>query len=247
MDAIEKEKLLNSSIAELAAKHNWPTQMWRDMVRVSHPRSDYAGANFREENRRVDELAKKTCLRDVIRSLEAVYAKYRVPSEFHSSFRSCRKKIVELGLTRLDAIFLPQDTVTTDMIKAVPKEKLLQMDARILGTLSSALLSHYRYESNNREDTRYFEGELLPFPTVAELISKVPHWSFHEEVLTATLRLLKSMGFTYDDGPFFQEGTRKKFIEDLMKEEGYSGEICAIVASIAEKHGWVSFPAENLV
>ncbi|HLM84320.1 MAG TPA: hypothetical protein VK254_03885 [Candidatus Bathyarchaeia archaeon] len=242
MTDTDKEKLLGTSIAELAEKNNWPTQMRRDMVRVSYPRSEYESETFREENRRVDELAKKTCLKDVLSSLERIYSKYRVPSEFHTSFRTCRKRFVELGLTRLDAIFLPQETVTPEMIKAIPKEKLLQMDARILGTISSTLLGYYRYKDTDYKDLD-LEDELLPFPTVAELISKEPHWSFHEEVLTATLRLLWDMGFTYDDGLFFQAGTRQKFIEDLMKEECLVEKAAYLVTRIAEKRGWIKFPA----
>lgn len=240
----EKEKLLNTTIAELAEKHGWPTQSWRDMMRFVHRRPYRVLKEKRaEEQRLLKNLTTATNLKDLLWSLEEEYKECRKPSKFNERFRSWQKLFSALGLTRLDSIVLPQNTVTKETLKAIPREKLMQMDASVLGTMSSTSLEYYRRGDAFWET--YDDKDLLPPPTIAQLLAETAPPVFKESIF-ATLRLLKELGFDYEDGLFLQWGTRRKFIDDLVAEEGFSREVCAIVATIAEKHNWISFPAESI-
>lgn len=235
-----KENLLNSSIAELAKKNKWPRQTMSAIVKLVHDPPHYFGRENRAKNQKIiDDLAAQTTLRECLTGLEKKYAEQRRSHYFYNDYRGILKRIIDLGLTRLDCVVIPQSTVTKDMLKSISKIDLLKKDASVLGTVSNLALTDYRHNDKSPKNP-------LPWPTVADLLSQMPYAGISEKSWKATRQLLEDLGFTYEDGLFLQWGTRRRFVEDLMKEEGYSRETCAIVAAIAEKRCWVKFPAENL-
>ena len=66
------------------------------------------------------------------------------------------------------------------------------------------------------------------------------YWRRFAVSLKATRELLFALGFRYEDGPFLQGRTRRRLIEDLMKNDKLGRRAASRVAEIAERRGWVS-------
>ena len=175
--------------------------------------------------------------------IDALEAKARPTPAAMRSYamgRSFSQKLVELGMTQLDWIALPNSTVTTTMLKRLGKEKLRSLSVLVLDTLSSTALERLRWHTKKdvRETTIQ---DLLDFNPLEDRrhMDRSFVRSFAQSFLNTRNRLLE-LGFRYEDGLFLQVGTKRQLAEDLMKTESLSKQMAYKFVEIAAKRRMVA-------
>jgi len=144
------------------------------------------------------------------------------------------KVLIRSGLTHLDLPNLPAIAMKPKVLKGLGKEALRLMDVRRLGSLSERAIYSY--------DPYRDSPEIL---TIAQVLESSP-WTDDGRRLRGVLRslqttrvLLRTLGFGDQDGSFMSDGTRRKFIEKLILEDGLGKRQAKQVAELAEKYHWV--------
>lgn len=144
------------------------------------------------------------------------------------------RKLVKTGLTQLDLIFLPNATITNQMLRRLGKKELFGRSIFILGTLSSTALVAIE---------KYFKKHPLEI-TIRDFINTSEKmWDRYGTLKKSVSKIrqkLREISFSYKDGIFLQEGTKHQLIEDLIAKEGLSRKTATKVVEIAQKRGWVS-------
>lgn len=227
-----KDEILALSIADLnfpVHTANWGADMaretWRDTPRPASPTARL-------------QLLKRIAVREVLDALPP-YAEseaYRKKYLYTPSVHEVRffEKLGELGLTRLDCLYLPQWTVTLEVLRSLPREELLEKPAILLGTLTSAAIDHIWGNTRSELTVR----TLLAFPDRSE-------WKVRcllencKTSITKTRTLLRKLGFNYEDGTFMRMGTARKHAEDLAARREIGMRTAMTVVRIARKEGWI--------
>lgn len=222
-----KEELLAMSIAELAEKFSWSKLVVRGILGYRYHKNINVEEMIQKEtlNNLVDDLK-----RDYLETLTAGPIGRTVSYEgFYYGNRSLISKLVELGFTKIDFVFLPKNTVTVELLKQVPRNELLNKDARVLGTVGVAYHS-YTYDSTN-------DTETISYPTVAELLTKSLH---HLNRDKKTIALLNELGLTQEDAPPTSSEAKNKLIGEVMTSENISVNMATQIVEVAIKRGWVT-------
>lgn len=206
--------LMAMSIYDLARVTSWSEPMLKNLALLGAGAGDRSAEKVRwdnsekvkQYNQRVREwfarLAREVTLGDVLRVLEAEYAQMR-HAEYGVRHKNHLRKICELGLTRLDSIALPQETIDLALLRKLPREKLLALDGRYLASIGEKTMANYREWAEKKNGT-----PPPPF-TVGELLAQPPEG--HElapAVAVATWRLLLALGFGEEEGPFMAAASR---------------------------------------
>lgn len=192
------------------------------------------------------QWANEVTVRDVVDALEA--SLHPLPSDLRKFDKKLVKRLVELGMTQLDWIALPNTTVTTAALRRLGKEKLRSLSILVLDTLSSKALQYFLFslESGNRGKKSLREvtiQHLLDFnaaeglygsPLKTHLFLTQFAGSFH-----STRCKLLELGFRYEDGRFLQAGTKRRLAEDLMESDGLSKKLAYRFAEIVRKRNLI--------
>ena len=165
---------------------------------------------------RLDSLKKASetvTVQDVIDAVNAADLKtpewYTNPKQTSDAFAHLINKLVEAGLTKLDWVYLPQETITATVMAKTPKKVWLEKSVMTLGAISVMSL----------EDLQRRFKKVPARITVRELLT-CPGWSGVS--FQNARKKLKTLGFGYDDGVFLQDNTERYFVELLAKECGLS-------------------------
>jgi hypothetical protein len=192
------------------------------------------GLEVPETRKDCEALAAKLTVSELIESYD------RAPKEFWwASLERLTEKLAEFGLTRLDWFFLPQSTMTTEVISSLSKQEWLDQPAVLLGTVSNQLLQRLNPYSDPNPRT-YLVRALLE-GVAAQKYS----WTLsylcknHRSSVENTRRVLRGLGFTYEDGWFMQFGTRRAAIKDVMSSYDVSEPEAEQVVDIARDRDWV--------
>ncbi len=232
------ERVQAMTVAEFAARHKLSGQIRNDLVEIAKRRIDNAWRHpdWRVYHKQMRELANTVTMRDALAALPSTDGGDG-PYELKHRNPKLADALMAEGLTYLDVPSLPMTTLSAQELRKIPKSDLLALDARRLGTLSSAAMRVYVYDSPYRERR--------PVSTVGELLAS-DHWGNDyqldncEQSLLNTRRRLAEIGFTYEDGLFMQHGTRRQFLEKIVAESGLTKKAAEKVADLAMKYRWVT-------
>ncbi len=235
---MRKEKILALPIAELGlsatASNNWAERLKEQ----EDPELEFGWGDRRR--RLCEELARQFTVKDLIadvdEQIQDVSDYFLSWNEYFWIGRQLRDKLVELGLTQLDWIVLPNRTVTIEMLKRLGKKNLLRYSILVLGTLSSKAISSLQYE----------QQKMACQITIRDLLNiSLRTWKEREgsnfsTSIANTRQRLRELGYNYGDGVFLQDGTKRQLAEDLRDNEGLSWKVAQKLAGVAEKRGWVA-------
>lgn len=250
MSKITPAVALKMSIFDLAKKFGWSIHVIDNMTEMVDDRFIWCEKCQRSKPKkwkgcvgmlgvRVDCFSKKIILKDILTAFEAGYDKIS-----HAQSQYCKglvlKSLCNIGFTRLDSVALPQSTIKIEDLKKLSREKLLLLDARLLGTISE----NVTFKNRIRHD-RHFKEYFLAPPTVGDVISGSYYSDSRgltKKTENKTREVLAQLGFGYEDGPFMQPIDKHRFlIEDLVKNDEICDKDARLVVRIAEKRGWVKF------
>ncbi len=150
---------------------------------------------------------------------------------------------LDKGLTYLEWNRLPVSTVTKKLNK-LTKEEILELPVECLGSLSGTARFDLFHNLSKRRN-----GESIK---VSELILHVKYSDMHSRSIhlktsfVNTYRLLRSLGFGYDDGIFFQYGTRRTTAEKMLRKYRVTPGTADRIAEIAELEGWERYPVDKI-
>ncbi len=168
-----------------------------------------------------------------------------------SPMRTFTRKLTDLGLTRFDWPFMPQTTVTPEILRAFSKEELLRQPAIGLPTVSLELILCME---SYIDDFAPNDQEFLRFrrPTVSELLALhtdrgAPESLEHDlrtrfwQTVWKTRDLLRELGFEDSDGEFMVFGGRTEALRrGLETKYGLTHNESSRVVNIAREEGWIS-------
>lgn len=177
------------------------------------------------------------------------FGDYRGGYHASSTERAFMQKLVELGLTRLDWICLPQKSVTVEALKACPQDELLAKPALVLGDPSPQMLNCIADYIHPDEWSEHGRADKV---TVGELL-KLEAAKGRQRELEQELRskyragVLKTRKFIEEIGinlPFRLERfmyfwTREDLRSQLMEKYTMSYGRADHVIEIAAKEGWI--------
>lgn len=226
MSAISrKEEVLAMTVADFAANYEISSQTRNNLASNGKKNADEGWSNGHYSSTyhsKLKDLATTVTMSDAL-------------TKFESFSPKLVNALVASGLTCLDVPSLPQTITSSRELRGLSKENLLAMDARRLGTLSSAALR------------AYWSGYgKMPLITIGEVLASNP-WEGEQSYevrhcrqgLLNTRRLLVELGFKYEDGPFMQHGTRRQFVEKLIAKDSLGKKQAAKVADLAMKYRWI--------
>ena len=181
-----------------------------------------------------------------------VWRKYKQHHKATSCMRTFIRKLAELGLTRLDWVFMPQSTVTEELLRSMPKAELLTNPMIALPAVSYDLeecICSYLLDYNPRDTDEFL---LRQQPTIAQMLALSDnerarpaleaelgqrYWTAVKKVRA----LLYALGFTAEDGPFMTfGGMGAKLQEELRAKYDLTQDEAVQVVSIARQEGWIS-------
>ena len=164
-------------------------------------------------------------------------------------------KALEFGLTKLDWLALPYETARKEF-RYCNKEELKNKSILLLEPskmLIEALKFHFEPAVNlldeaelNLPDELDFDDDHMvdeyeiPISYLLNMSVNIlkHHHDFERSIFNLCQKLLE-MGFQYEDGIFLQEGTRREFVERLMREEGLSKRSAGKFADLAHERGYI--------
>ena len=132
--------------------------------------------------------------------------------EYRRELDELSQKFVALGLNYFNWDYLPPKT-GAPFIFQVGRERLLEANPKVLGTISAGAYNilHLHLQRNvtirNMLDTVWCRKK-----------NDILGMGHSMKSFLDTARKLMELGFTYDDGIFLQEGTRKRFIEKTVAD-----------------------------
>lgn len=236
---MKSEQIMALSLAELGlsakGRNNW-TQC---VLKQRDPDFDEF-AYGRGYSRFLQQQSEQITVGELIKTLEEHWQP--IPKDLRMHARNLQRRLVELGLTQLDWVALPNSTINHQMLVKLSKEDLRKRSILLLSTLSlPSLLGITRDLRKCTRDTTIedllnydpFEGEMRP-----RLVMNLFGLMF-EKSFKSTRQLLIECGFRYEDGIFLQAGTRRQLAEDLMAKEGLSKKTAYKFADIAQKRNMV--------
>lgn len=212
----KKNALLNSSISHLARENDWSKLIVRTMIIHClpwHPCcrcKDFQGCEIRladpPNRQRKKKESRQKCLADqlllsqVMTALEQEYKK-ALSFDYWKSNKVLLEKISGLGFTRLDFIFLPQKTISIEILKKASKKRIKMLDARLLGTISERSAHKQRSAS---DITRASLAKTTP-ATIGDLLAGGANDLIRSKTTEEkTRQILTTLGFTEEDGPFME-------------------------------------------
>lgn len=224
---METDKILNLTIAKLNLSKRSQNALIRQMIKYVGNHEELAFF-YENETRAITKWALRLTVIDVIN-------KYNCPlqrSRCNLWLIEFQDKLIELGLTKLDWLALPNITLV-GKLRSENKGDFKKRSILILDTVSGQMLN-------------FLENHLDKKPkeiTIEELLAEsTKKWeTFHDfgRSLFNTRRKLIEIGLKYEDGVFLQEGTRRQFVERLMEEEDLGKKQAERIADIARKQGWI--------
>jgi hypothetical protein len=238
----------NLVLAEAAEKFGWSPRVLSYMVDIAeegtegakdlHERKhlnhkefdsyDAFKAQRRRMRRQEDvQFAKVLTLRNVFTFLEQEFLKHHV---VRSTMQASVNHLVKAGFTKIDCLALPQHTVTLEVLKKVPRVRLLAADISVLGQRRELEMKHY--DSGSR-------------PTVGSILREGGNYYPEAQVLA-------ELGFKAEDGAlmiwYFDAKSKrdKRYADDLNKltQELITIENCTLeearkIVEIALRRNWV--------
>lgn len=190
--------------------------------------------------RKSDQLARDYTVQNAIDTINAIKKNWWESRRYswcdikqqHETFIM---RLIELGLTQLDWIELPKDTVTLEMLKIVGKKRLLNRSILLLKGPSNVVIRKLE-DVHNKPTSEVTIRDLLDTSrrTLDEVASNC------EQSIGNTRKNLVLLGFKYEDGIFMKEKTRRYLAETLVKQEGISMKTARKIVEIAIKRHWMS-------
>jgi len=222
------------TVAQFVEKHELSPQVRNDLVREA---LGYEGAGGLS-HKKLLERARIVYMQDALQAL--THTLTRNNSDLGEKSPHLAKALLAEGLTYLDVPCLPLHTATLTELRRLGKETLRQTNVRVLGTLSGIAIRTILYDVCRSYDDRVVLTvnnmlEISPWTGERAYACRTIHQS-----LLKTRAYLCKLGFTYEDGPFMQDGTRRQFVEKLMSEDDLSKRAATKVADLAMKYRWVS-------
>ena len=257
---MKKTMALSMNIGELTKKIGWPISTIGIMVELfrykSNEQCSGCGEGCWKKNihdskkiQREKKIFRENCfskvvtLQDVIVVLEEMYAEATGPFQrkYWQSNKTVLQRICDLGFTRLDSVALPQSTISLEDLKKLDRDKLLSLDARLLGTIKESAAARYlEVEGSHWRSPVYYEGSPATIKDVLDGRAQVIFRT--KETEEKTRKALMQLGFTFEDGPFMRSSDRyRKLVTELMEDEGIDQGIASLIVQIAKKRGWVNF------
>lgn len=198
---------------------------------------EYEKLFYGHRRRSRNEIHRQHAATLTVRDLLEAYEASRSRSRSFELPGAVARKLAEAGLTQLDCVLLPSSTVSMEALRRLGKERLLLKSILVLGTLSRPALRVI--QDLLKRSTEYVTvGDFISFPPSKWELEGVNYANF-EQSWAKTRSKLTELGFRYEDGAFFQEGTRRAFIEKVVADENLSLDVAGIVADLAIKNGWV--------
>lgn len=248
---MRKEDILKLKISELGFSERIVSSIIRD---ASYYIRKIEGCNLydKESKRNIKKWAKIISVAEIISLRDEVIA-----SEDKRWIMEFRDKAISFGLTKLDWLALPYETARKEF-GDYSREDLKRKSVLLLEPPAKILRSICSYAENNRmfwaaeceeeecelgtDDSRRYEllGKNIPIRALLGMSRNKfgKRHNFSDSIFNLCQKLLE-MGFEYEDGIFLQEGTRREFVEKLMKEEGLSKIQAQKFADLAHKLGYV--------
>ncbi len=222
------------TVAEFVQKHELSPQVRNDLVREAIGRKEAWDSNHKKLLAR----ARTVRMRDALKALADMLG--RANSDLGEKLPRLADALVTEGLTYLDVPCLPIHTATLTELRKLGKEALRETNVRRLGTLSAIAIrtilgANFRDYDETRVLTVHDILEISPWTGEHAYECRTIHQS-----LLKTRAYLCTLGFTYEDGPFMQDGTKRQFVEKLTSEDGLSKRAATKVAELALKYHWIS-------
>jgi len=200
---------------------------------------DFRFGHSAERRRLCEELANQYTVQKTIEIIDAI--RHNWWSERYLSWFDKGKfctlyiaRLARLGLTQLDWLELPNSTVSLSVLKALGRQKLQDKSVLVLGTLSSTLVRELEGIYS------YFAPDVtikILLATSDSMLGDTVKGS--AQSIGKTRRILKHLGFQYEDGLFLQERTRQHLAEIISRQENIQIGTAKMVVGIAERCGWV--------
>lgn len=238
MNSKRKEKILATKITDLGFATATKNKLIRLFVGAVAPSSDDSIARdiwFSENEKRLEELTVKEIM-EVVNSVSSSFnCEYlplrgiRAPSEIVHFI----KKLAKLGFTRLDWIYLPQETLTEAVTKKMKLSDWKKQSVILLGTLSAVGLREIAEIQNEYKEPYHLItiGDLLNTPCGKRQRDNTS--------IRNTRAKLLALGFKYKDGPFLQDSTKRQLIEKVQKENNLKPSQAKLIVRIAAERGWI--------
>jgi hypothetical protein len=163
----------------------------------------------------------------------------------HPALNKLLERLVTLGMNHLDWHILPPETAA-NKIGALRKEQLATLDVRVLQAFFHKALRRIAHHILGQP---WCNEPKLPRITIAELINEITFSKIYnlrfgsfDISFMRVKNMLETLGFGYEDGPFFQEGTSRKMAEDLATKQKISFRRARDIIKIAREEGWIKPP-----
>ncbi|MBI4065682.1 hypothetical protein HY412_00615 [Candidatus Kaiserbacteria bacterium] len=276
---MKTESLKKLTIAQAAKRFGWNFRPIHGMVKLGKiSRADmpsdperpvwnnekYSASEYEKDKKTYEISAKKHCmdlakrvtLSDVLSGLHSKFlengGRYM---NLRYGWRGEIKRLATIGFTRLDCIGLSGSNISNRqglrLLKQVPNDNLLKLDAVVLGTLSHAELYDQSLiwvdkksgiEIVNPTQEQEYDCKRVPGKrlTIADILAMKPRAVFGKGA-ARTIVALQNLGFGPKDGPFMRKENdpREKLIASLVAEDGLPRRDAIRFAEIAAKRNWI--------
>lgn len=239
---MDKAEIRACLLADLGLTAEGCNTLVRDLKLSEDPNFQFGYGNTRRSNCR--QLAQEYTAENAINFIDTVklnqwFSKGCSWCDLDQLYKTFIERLVELGMTQLDWIELPNSTITLEMVAKLGKKKLWEQSVLLLKAPSNVVIR--KLESIHEKPA--------PEVTIEDLLATTEHAldevaSNCARSLSKTRATLKLLGFKYEDGIFLRENTQRYLAETLVKQEGVSRKTAQKVVEIAIHRGWVSGFAE---
>ncbi len=258
MSQANVEKIKAMKLSQLGFCSNTLNQAVYGMLAETNREKDAYDPSRRKRKKLCREWAERITVKDLIELFDRLYENVYNDNglkRHHDLYRGrlgdlykeglgkhLRKKLVELGLTRIDCRFLPQSTMAKVRLT---KEEWFDTPIDLLGTMPRRVLrsgNNLAYRSHDNHDVT---RKPLYSITVRDVVSGSNYLAYGTRADVRTCRKLKELGFNEKDGPFMkryltqdrEEFSRLK--KSLIADDRLTAKEAEKVIAIAMKRSWI--------
>jgi hypothetical protein len=173
-------------------------------------------------------------------------------SGWRSPLPAFYERLLDLGLTHLEWRYLPPRSAAK-RLPNLSKEEILNLDVRVLDAFSAKALRDVipcqKGVGDKCPHRHIYEGftilAAIQYITYESMVTKRSNNHCFAASFLKAKKMLESLGFGYEDGPMFQVGSTRQYIEGVMTRYEISRQEAAIFVVRVREEGLIQFPVDE--